>query len=137
MPIHLRAVIRIREATMKIVDLKSVEENDAAGPLFVGGKVYTQFLIQEAFGGDKIQIINVKFSPGARNKFHTHTTEQILFVIEGEGIVATRDDEQIVTPGTLIFFAPGEEHWHGATEYSYFAHLSIINPQQEMKIVGE
>ena len=137
MPIHLRAVIRIREVTMKIVNLKSIEENDAAGPLFVGGKVYTQFLLQEAFGGDKIQIINVKFAPGARNKFHTHTTEQILFVIEGEGIVATRDDEQIVTPGTLIYFAPGEEHWHGATEYSSFAHLSIINPQQEMKIVGE
>jgi quercetin dioxygenase-like cupin family protein len=122
---------------MKIVNLKSIEENDATGPLFVGGKVYTQSLLQEAFGADKIQIVNVKFAPGARNKFHTHTTEQILFVIEGEGIVATRDDEHIVTPGTIIFFAPSEEHWHGATEYSSFTHLSILNPQQEMKIVGE
>ena len=122
---------------MKIVDLKSVKENDASGPLFLGGKVYAQPLLEEEFGGDKIQIVNVKFAPGARNKFHTHTTEQILFVIEGEGIVATRDEECNVTPGTLIFFAPGEEHWHGATKDSSFAHLSILNPQQEMKIVDE
>ena len=122
---------------MKIVDLKSVEEEDAIGPLFLGGKVHTQRLLEEDFGGDKIQIVNVKFAPGARNKFHTHTSEQILFVIEGEGIVATREEERIVVPGTLIFFAPGEEHWHGATKDSSFAHLSILNPRQEMKIVGK
>jgi quercetin dioxygenase-like cupin family protein len=122
---------------MKIVDLKSVEEKDAIGPLFLGGKVHTQRLLEEDFGGDKIQIVNVKFAPGARNKFHTHTSEQILFVIEGEGIVATREEERIVVPGTLIFFAPGEEHWHGATKDSSFAHLSILNPRQEMKIVGK
>ncbi len=122
---------------MKIVDLKSVEENDVVGPLFSGGKVYIQRLLEEEFGGDKIQIVNVKFAPGARNKFHTHTSEQILFVIEGEGIVATRDEERVVKPGALIFFAPGEEHWHGATKDSSFIHLSMLNPEQEMKIVGE
>jgi quercetin dioxygenase-like cupin family protein len=122
---------------MKVVDLKSVKENDVAGPLFTGGNVYTQPLLEDAFGGDKIQIINVKFEPGARNKFHTHTTEQVLFVIEGEGIVATRDEERTVGPGTLVYFAPGEEHWHGATKDSSFAHLSILNPQQEMRIVGD
>jgi quercetin dioxygenase-like cupin family protein len=122
---------------MKVVDLKSVKENDVAGPLFVGGKVYTQPLLEDKFGGDKIQIVNVKFDPGARNKFHTHTCEQILFVIEGKGIVATREEERIVGPGTLVYFAPGEEHWHGATKDSSFAHLSMLNPQQEMKIVGE
>lgn len=121
---------------MKIVEIKSVKENDAVGPLFTGGKVHIQPLLEEDFGGDKIQIVNVKFAPGAKNKFHTHTSEQILFVIEGEGIVATRDEESIVTPGTLVFFAPGEEHWHGATEDSSFTHLSILNPRQEMKIVG-
>lgn len=121
---------------MKIVDLTSVEEKDAAGPLFVGGNVFTQPLLEGQFGGDKIQVVNVKFEPGARNKFHTHSCEQILFVTEGKGIVATRNEEQTVTPGTLVYFAPGEEHWHGATKDSAFAHLSILNPQQEMKIVG-
>ena len=122
---------------MKIVDLKSVEENEIVAPLFTGGKVHLQPLLEEEFGGHKIQVVNVKFAPGARNKFHTHTTEQILFVLEGEGIVATRDEECIVTPGTLIYFDAGEEHWHGATKDSSFAHLSILNPQQEMKITGE
>ncbi len=122
---------------MKIVDLKSVEEKGIVAPLFTGGEVHTQSLLEEEFGGDKIQIINVKFTPGARNKFHTHTTEQILFVIDGEGIVATRDEERTVTPGTVIYFDAGEEHWHGATKDSSFAHLSILNPRQEMKITGE
>jgi quercetin dioxygenase-like cupin family protein len=122
---------------MKIVDLKSVEENEIAAPLFTGGKVHLQPLLEEEFGGDKIQVVNVKFAPGARNKFHTHTTEQILFVLEGEGIAATRDEERLVTPGTLVYFDAGEEHWHGATKESSFAHLSILNPQQEMKITGE
>jgi quercetin dioxygenase-like cupin family protein len=122
---------------MKIVDLKSVKENEIDAPLFSGGKVYLQPLLEEEFGGDKIQVVNVKFAPGARNKFHTHTTEQILFVLEGEGIVATRDEERTVTPGTLIYFDAGEEHWHGATKDSSFAHLSILNPEQVMKITGE
>jgi quercetin dioxygenase-like cupin family protein len=122
---------------MKIVDLKSVEEKDIVAPLFTGGEVHTQSLLEDKFSGDKIQVVNVKFAPGARNKFHTHTSEQILFVIDGEGIVATRDEERTVTPGTLIYFDAGEEHWHGATKDSSFAHLSILDPRQEMKITGD
>lgn len=122
---------------MKVISIKDIAENDAAGPLFVGGKVATQFMLDEAFKTEKIQIVHVKFAPGARNKFHTHSSEQILYVTEGEGIVATRDKEYIITPGTLVFIPPDEEHWHGATEDSSFSHLSILNPQQQMKITGE
>jgi quercetin dioxygenase-like cupin family protein len=122
---------------MKIVNINNVEENEVKGPLFVGGKVYTQPMLDEKYGSEGIQVVNVKFSPGARNKFHTHSSEQLLFVIEGEGIVATRNEEHIVKPGTLIYFSPGEEHWHGATENSTFSHLSILSPHQEMKIVDE
>lgn len=77
----------------------------------------------------------VKFAPGARNKLHTHSTEQILVVTEGRGIVATKDQEHIVKPGMIAFISPGEEHWHGATNDSSFAHLSIISQHSEMKIV--
>ena len=59
---------------------------------------------------------------------HTHTNPQILYVIQGTGIVATEEEEIRVTPGTLILIPPGENHWHGATKDSAFSHISITTP---------
>jgi quercetin dioxygenase-like cupin family protein len=70
----------------------------------------------------------VTFKPGARLQFHTHTYEQILYVTEGKGIVATRDKEWTVTPGTIVYIQPGEVHWHGATKDSSFAHICLQKP---------
>jgi len=121
---------------MKIIDIKDVEAEEVQkNPLFLGGKVHTQFVLEEELKAKKIRVSVVKFAPGARNMLHTHSTGQILVVTEGKGIVATKDQEHIVTPGMVIFFSPGEEHWHGATKDSPFAHLSIIGQPQEMKIV--
>jgi len=67
----------------------------------------------------------VNFSPGAVNVFHTHTSDQILYVTEGKGIVATENEEVTVTPGTIIFIPAGERHWHGATKETAFSHIFI------------
>jgi quercetin dioxygenase-like cupin family protein len=121
---------------MKIFNLKDAIENDVSSqPLFTGGTVKTQAILEEGFQAEKIQIVNVMFQPGARNKFHTHSRAQILYVTEGEGIVASREKEYRVTKGTTIYIPAGEEHWHGAINDSHFAHLSIIGQPQEMKIV--
>ena len=125
-----------KKYNMKILNLKETENKDVSKePLFTGGKVQTQFILEEEFKSEKLQIVNVKFAPGARNKFHTHTKPQILFVTEGKGIVATRDKEYKIEPGTAIIIPAGEAHWHGAEKGSSFAHLSIIGQPQEMKIV--
>lgn len=121
---------------MKIVNLDELEAKEVSkDPLFFGGKVTTQLVLEEEHKAQKIQVVMVRFAPGARNKPHIHSTEQILIVTEGKGIVATNDQEHIVTPGMIIFVSPGEEHWHGATKDSSFAHLSIIGQPQELKIV--
>jgi quercetin dioxygenase-like cupin family protein len=70
----------------------------------------------------------VTFSPGARLNFHTHDYEQMLYVTEGKGIVADREREYTVTPGAVIYIAPGEVHWHGATADSSFSHIAIQKP---------
>ena len=119
---------------MKIVDVSQIEPSDVStDPLFFGGKVTTQPLLEEDHKGTKVQVIMVNFAPGARNKPHTHVTEQILIVTEGRGIVATRDGEHIVTPGIIVYVAPNEEHWHGATKDSSFAHLSILGEPHKFK----
>lgn len=73
-------------------------------------------------------VLLVSFGKGARLNFHAHTYEQILYVTEGKGIVATKDKEEIVTLGSVVYIAPGEVHWHGATKDSTFAHICMQKP---------
>jgi quercetin dioxygenase-like cupin family protein len=67
----------------------------------------------------------VTFSPGARLNFHTHDSEQILYVTEGKGIIATRDKKYTITPGCIVFIPAGEVHWHGAAADSSLSHVAI------------
>ena len=121
---------------MEIVDIKDVDViEEEGGPVFTGGKVFFQFIINEKTPAKDIHIAMAKFSPGARNRFHTHSSEQILYVTEGKGIIATKDKEVVVTPGMIIYIPPGEVHWHGSTEDSSFAHLAVIGQPHEMEVV--
>ena len=105
-------------------DIEATENKDE---IVGNGPVYSKLLADtKSTGGFNIKLVN--FGPGARLNFHTHIFEQILYVTEGRGIVATREEEFVVTPGTLVFIQPGEVHWHGATEDSSFAHLSLSKP---------
>lgn len=89
------------------------------------GKVSRQFLISpKDTGGPGIVVVN--FSKGARLNFHTHSGEQILYFTKGRGIVATRDKEYTVTPGTAVYIPPGEIHWHGATADSECTHFAVF-----------
>lgn len=65
------------------------------------------------------------FGIGARLDWHTHDTEQFLYITEGRGIVATKEKEYVVTPGTLVYIPAGEIHWHGGAEDSSMTHLNI------------
>ena len=90
------------------------------------GKVERQNLVAKGTAG--LVVAMVKFAPGAGNRMHAHTGEQILVVTEGEGVVATEQEEQIVTAGTIVYIPANELHSHGATKESAFAHLSIQTP---------
>ena len=110
---------------MKIVKINNAKAEESPSKIF-RGKVTIQPLIGES--EDEIRSAMVNFSPGAVNVFHTHTANQILFVTEGKGIVATENEEVTVTPGTFIFIPAGEKHWHGATKDSSFSHIFFIPP---------
>ena len=107
---------------VKSSDVKAIE---STGDLVAKGTVYRQLLIDEKMAGG-LQVAVVSFSPGARLNFHTHELEQVLYVTDGAGIVATEEEEYIVTPGTVILIPPGEVHWHGATEDTPFSHVTIF-----------
>ena len=109
---------------MKILKIEKITPEVSSHPIFIGGQVTTQTLLTpETSRNFKSAMVN--FAPGAKNKFHTHTGDQILMVTQGKGIVATEEEEINVSVGDFIFFPAGEKHWHGATEDSSFSHIHI------------
>ena len=74
----------------------------------------------------RVQGARVTFEPGARTAWHTHPLGQTLIVTSGCGWVQ-RDGEPIeeVRPGDVVWFPPGEKHWHGATLTTAMTHIAI------------
>jgi quercetin dioxygenase-like cupin family protein len=68
----------------------------------------------------------VTFEPGARTAWHTHPLGQTLVVTAGCGW-ARREGGPIeeIRPGDVIWFPPGEKHWHGATATTAMTHIAI------------
>lgn len=68
----------------------------------------------------------VTFEPGARTAWHTHPLGQTLIVISGLGRVQ-REGSPIedIRPGDVIWFEPGERHWHGAAPENAMSHIAI------------
>ncbi|MFC1963952.1 cupin domain-containing protein [Chloroflexota bacterium] len=119
---------------MKIIKMADVKQEEIAGDLFEG-KVSRQVLIDSDVSKEFMANL-INFSPGARNIFHKHTNEQILYVTVGKGIVATEQEEHVVTPGTIILIPAGENHWHGAVPESAFSHIAITVPGQKTSFQG-
>ena len=68
----------------------------------------------------------VTFEPGARTAWHTHPLGQTLIVLFGRGL-AQREGGHIeeIRPGDVVWFAPGEKHWHGAAPGTAMQHIAI------------
>lgn len=68
----------------------------------------------------------VTFEPGARTAWHTHPLGQTLIVMSGLGR-AQKDGEAVqeIRPGDVVWFAPGERHWHGASATTAMTHIAI------------
>nr|WP_295666167.1 cupin domain-containing protein [Sphingomonas sp.] len=69
---------------------------------------------------------SVTFEPGARTAWHTHPLGQTLIVTFGLGWIQ-RDGGPVeeIRPGDVVWFAPGEKHWHGATATNAMTHIAI------------
>jgi len=69
---------------------------------------------------------SVTFEPGARTAWHTHPLGQTLIVTAGCGRVQREDGPiEEIHPGDVIWFPPGEKHWHGASPTTSMTHIAI------------
>jgi len=69
---------------------------------------------------------SVTFEPGARTAWHSHPLGQTLIVMSGFGRAQRWGGEiEEIRPGDVVWFAPGEKHWHGAGPATAMTHIAI------------
>jgi quercetin dioxygenase-like cupin family protein len=74
----------------------------------------------------RVRGASVTFEPGARTAWHTHPLGQTLIVTAGCGRAQRwggRVEE--IRPGDVVWFPPGEKHWHGATPTTAMTHIAV------------
>src|ERR671928_221404 len=91
----------------------------------------------------RVVVASVTFEPGARTAWHSHPLGQTLIVTAGCGW-AQREGGPIeeIRPGDVVWFPPGEKHWHGATPTTAMTHIAIQekldgSPVEWMEHVGD
>jgi quercetin dioxygenase-like cupin family protein len=109
---------------MKIVR-NGTNPSETPSPDYFTGKVR----MDTPFGAEapgRASGIIVTFEPGARTAWHTHPLGQTLIVTSGLGWARTEGgDRTEIRPGDVVWFPPGERHWHGATDTTAMTHIAI------------
>jgi quercetin dioxygenase-like cupin family protein len=73
-----------------------------------------------------VVVASVTFEPGARTAWHTHPLGQMLIVTAGCGRCQQWGGPvEEIRPGDVVWFPPGEKHWHGAAPTTAITHLAI------------
>lgn len=98
------------------------------GAIFIG-TVETQRVVDERLS-EIHRIVEVTFTNGARTKLHTHTTDQVLLITDGKGVVGTREERHEVTAGDVVFIRAREPHFHGAAPGAVMTHYSVLGASQ-------
>lgn len=113
---------------MKITRVGSVPSAKGPAEYFTGAvRIDARFQTEAPA---RIGGATVTFEPGARTAWHTHPLGQTLIVTAGLGL-AQREGGPIeeIRPGDMVWFAPGEKHWHGASPNTGMTHIAIAEAQ--------
>jgi quercetin dioxygenase-like cupin family protein len=97
----------------------------ARGPAeWFSGTVFVDTIAGAA--GSRLGAASVHFAPGARTAWHIHPHGQTIWVTEGVGLCRREGGPiEVIRPGDRVFFAPGENHWHGAAPTRFMTHVAM------------
>jgi quercetin dioxygenase-like cupin family protein len=89
------------------------------------GAVYVDTVAAPS-GASRLSASSVHFTPGARTAWHTHPLGQTLIVTSGLGWVQRWGGSiEEIRAGDVVWFEPGEKHWHGASRTTAMTHIAI------------
>jgi quercetin dioxygenase-like cupin family protein len=127
------SLIQTKEFTMEIK--RSGSQPSTKGPAdWFTGTVRIDPLFQ-ANTPARASGASVTFEPGARTAWHTHPLGQTLIVTAGCGWAQRWGDPiEEIRPGDVVWFPPGEKHWHGAAPTTAMTHIAI-QEQLDGKVV--
>jgi quercetin dioxygenase-like cupin family protein len=84
-----------------------------------------------------IDAASVHFTPGARTAWHIHPHGQMVWVTEGIGLCQHQGGPiEVIRPGDRVFFAPGENHWHGAAPTRFMTHIAMQQADEQSTVVA-
>ena len=109
------------------MDIKraGTRQTDPGSADYFTGSVRIERLLQAAPPA-RVAAASVTFQPGARTAWHTHPLGQTLIVTYGRGWAQREGGpKEEIRPGDVVWFQPGEKHWHGATTDSAMTHLAV------------
>jgi len=105
---------------------RSGSQPSAKGPIqYFTGDVRTDPLFEPPAPARSLGA-SVTFEPGSRTAWHTHPFGQTLIVTAGCGRVQREGGPiEEIRPGDVVWFRPGEKHWHGAAPTTAMTHIAI------------
>ncbi len=108
---------------MRVVHMAASGRARSENPIFTG-VVESQTAVGEE--SRDLRLSDIHFRDGARNTWHVHSTDQILVITEGKGIVADGNEERQVGAGDVVFIPANTRHRHGAQPGHDMTHWSIL-----------
>ncbi|HWO94036.1 MAG TPA: cupin domain-containing protein [Dehalococcoidia bacterium] len=122
---------------MRVIHAHEGSTSEATNqPIFEGGPVWFRGLAgRQLAPSDELSVAVVQFGAGAKTRWHTHTSDQVLYVTAGIGKVGNRDGEHIISAHDCVVIPANEPHWHGAADTgSPMSHVAITLAASETKL---
>lgn len=102
------------------------EKGIAAPAAYFTGTVWVNMNVTPEEGYN-INMGTITFEPKARTNWHTHTSGQILFVIEGMGYYQEKGKTiELIQKGDVVKIPKNVEHWHGASHANSMRHIALV-----------
>ena len=110
-------------------------------PIGIPNDAYAEYFSGQSYlaalSSEQVNIFNVTFEPRCRNNWHIHHASggggQLLICVGGRGYYQEWGEEPILMqPGDVVNIKPEVKHWHGAAPYSWFSHLAVEVPGENL-----
>ena len=136
-----RMAKEVWEEETTVEDAKEEHANSMIFPIGQPNNAYAQYFIGNSYlapiSTEQVGIYNVTFESGCRNNWHIHHAKsgggQILICLSGQGFYQEWGKRvQELLPGDVVNIPVGVKHWHGAVPYSWFSHLAVEVPGEDV-----